>query len=105
MGPYTADNLREKRYVYILLLRFISIILMFSYYFNSYNRMKDYAAVAGHLGVTHLMVVSQTQHNVILRLARIPEGPTLHFRVNQYSLSRQVRASQRRPYDSLAACK
>jgi ribosome biogenesis protein SSF1/2 len=66
--------------------------------------MKDYAAVAGQLGVTHLMVISQTQSNVILRLARIPDGPTLHFRVNQYSLARQVRATQRRPYDSPAAC-
>mmetsp|Transcript_1366 Transcript_1366/g.2866 ORF Transcript_1366/g.2866 Transcript_1366/m.2866 type:complete len:421 (+) Transcript_1366:31-1293(+) len=81
MGPYTATNLREK----------------------SYNRMKDYAAVANQLGITHLMVISQTQNNVILRLARIPDGPTLHFRINQYSLSRQVRATQRRPYDSPAA--
>jgi ribosome biogenesis protein SSF1/2 len=83
MGPYTANNLREK----------------------SYNRMKDYAAVAGQLGITHLIVISQTQNNVIMRLARFPEGPTLHFRINHYSLSRQVRSTQRRPYDSPAACK
>eukprot|EP00598_Pedospumella_elongata_P005268 CAMPEP_0184980784 /NCGR_PEP_ID=MMETSP1098-20130426/10674_1 /TAXON_ID=89044 /ORGANISM="Spumella elongata, Strain CCAP 955/1" /LENGTH=419 /DNA_ID=CAMNT_0027504265 /DNA_START=86 /DNA_END=1345 /DNA_ORIENTATION=+ len=81
MGPYTATNLREK----------------------SYNRMKDYSAVAGQLGITHLVVVSQTQQNVIMRLGRFPDGPTLHFRINAYSLSRQVRATQRRPYDSPAA--
>lgn len=67
--------------------------------------MKDYAAVAGQLGITHLIVISQTAHNVIMRLARFPDGPTLHFRINQYSLSRQVRSTQRRPYDSPAACK
>lgn len=67
--------------------------------------MKDYSAVAGQLGITHLVVVSQTQQNVIMRLGRFPDGPTLHFRINAYSLSRQVRATQRRPYDSPAACK
>lgn len=67
--------------------------------------MKDYAAVAGQLGITHLVVISQTANNVIMRLARFPDGPTLHFRINQYSLSRQVRSTQRRPYDSPAACK
>lgn len=67
--------------------------------------MKDYAAVAGQLGITHLTVISQTQNNVIMRLGRFPDGPTLHFRINQYSLSRQIRATQRRPYDSPAACK
>ncbi len=67
--------------------------------------MKDYSAVAGQLGITHLVVISQTQQNVIMRLGRFPDGPTLHFRINAYSLSRQVRATQRRPYDSPAACK
>jgi len=51
-----------------------------------------------------LIVISQTQQNVIMRLARFPDGPTLHFRINAYSLSRSVRATQRRPYDSPAAC-
>lgn len=67
--------------------------------------MKDYSAIAGQLGITHLIVISQTQQNVIMRLARFPDGPTLHFRINAYSLSRSVRATQRRPYDSPAACK
>ena len=31
------------------------------------------------------------------------DGPTLHFRCTNYSLCRQVRAAQRRPYDSHAA--
>lgn len=67
--------------------------------------MKDYSAVAGQLGVTHLMVISQTKNNVILRLGRFPDGPTLHFRINQYSLCRQVRLTQKRPFESPAACK
>lgn len=66
--------------------------------------MKDFAAVAGQLGVTHLIVVSQTNKNVVLRVARFPNGPTLHFRIAKYSLSRQVRLLQKRPFESPAAC-
>jgi len=81
MGPYTASNLREK----------------------SYNRMKDYVVVCGQLGVSHLLVLTQTTRNIVLRVGRTPVGPTLHFRVMKYSLSRQVRAAQKRPYESPAA--
>lgn len=66
--------------------------------------MKDFAAVAGQLGVSHLLVVSQTDKNVVLRASRFPNGPTLHFRINKYSLARQVRLLQKRPFESPAAC-
>lgn len=67
--------------------------------------MKDYVAVAGQLGVSHLIALSQTKSNVVMRIARFPSGPTMHFRVQQYTLQRLVRASQKRPYDSSKACK
>ena len=62
--------------------------------------MKDYIMVAGQLGVSHLLVLSQTNKNVILRIGKCTQGPTLHFKVLKYSLCNQVRSSQRRPYDS-----
>jgi ribosome biogenesis protein SSF1/2 len=67
--------------------------------------MKDYAMVAGPLGVTHLLVFSQTESNIILRLARAPDGPTLHFRIRKYIAPKTVKASQKRPYESETACK
>lgn len=82
MGPYTASNLRER----------------------SYNRMKDYASVASQLGISHMLSFSQTKNkNIVLRVARFHQGPTLHFRVPAYSLTKHVRGLQRRPYDSAAA--
>lgn len=82
MGPYTASNLRER----------------------SYNRMKDYASVASQLGISHILSFSQTKNkNIVLRIARFHQGPTLHFRVPAYSLTKHVRGLQRRPYDSAAA--
>ena len=81
MGPHTASNLREK----------------------SYNRLKDYSEVAAQLGVSHLLTVTQTTRNIVLRIGKTPGGPTLHFRVVKYSLARQVRAAQKRPFESPGA--
>ena len=91
MGPHTTASLKEK----------------------NYNKMKDYVAVAGQLGVTHLMVVSQTKsnanggsagavphHNVVLKVGKYPGGPTLHFHVPKYTLCRHVHAAQKHPFES-----
>mgnify|MGYP003706126633 CR=1 FL=1 len=81
MGPHTASNLREKKA----------------------NRMKDYGAVANQLGVSHMMLISETEaHNVVLRIARAGTGPTLHFHVQEYSLASTVRANQKRPHENAA---
>lgn len=81
MGPDTATRLRERRG----------------------NRMKDFAAVAGHLGLTHIVALTQTPASLSLRIARFPRGPTLTFKVERYSLQAHVRATQKRPYESLSA--
>lgn len=41
--------------------------------------MKDYLHVAGQFGISHFLVLSQTEANVNLRLACVPRGPTLTF--------------------------
>jgi len=78
MGPHTASNLKEQRK----------------------NRMKDYTQVATQLGVSHIMTISQTKENIVLRVGRTPSGPTLHFRVAEYSLARAVRSLQKRPQEN-----
>lgn len=81
MGPETAARLKERRT----------------------NRMKDFAAVAGHLGLTHILSLSQTPASLSLHIARFPRGPTLTFKVERYCLQHHVRATQKRPYESLSA--
>jgi ribosome biogenesis protein SSF1/2 len=81
MAPYTASKLREKKD----------------------NKLRDYVSVAGQLGVSHLLTFSQTKDNVVFRVARSPTGPTLHMKCLQYTLCSQVKASQRRPFDSAKA--
>jgi ribosome biogenesis protein SSF1/2 len=67
------------------------------------NTLKDFIDVAGPLGVTHFLMLSQTEHNVMLRIARAPRGPTLTFRVDAYSLSSSVRALAKQSPDLVTA--
>lgn len=57
--------------------------------------------MAGPLGVSHLLLFSRsTTGNTNLRLALTPRGPTLHFRVERYSLCKDIRASMKYPRDA-----
>lgn len=58
--------------------------------------MKDFLAMAGPLGVTHLMVFHQTEHGCNLRMAKTPRGPTFTFRVSNYTLARDIQSNQNR---------
>ncbi|GAB1201396.1 Brix domain-containing protein [Aspergillus pseudonomiae] len=62
------------------------------------NRLRDYTVMAGPLGVTHLMLFSKSATgNTNMRLALTPRGPTLHFKVENYSLCRDVERALKRP--------
>lgn len=61
------------------------------------NTIRDYVSIATQIGVTHFWIFSATAKGPYLRIARVPQGPTLSFRVVEYSLSADVRSSQRRP--------
>lgn len=76
MEPGTATRLKERRS----------------------NRLRDYTTMAGPLGVSHLMLFSRSETgNTNMRLAVTPRGPTLHFRVEKYSLCKDVLKSMKRP--------
>jgi ribosome biogenesis protein SSF1/2 len=76
MEPGTASRLKERRG----------------------NRLRDYVVMCGPLGVTHLMLFSRSESgNTNLRVALAPRGPTLNFRVEQYSLCKDVQRAQRHP--------
>ncbi|ORY56642.1 Brix domain-containing protein [Pseudomassariella vexata] len=76
MEPGTATRLKERRA----------------------NRLRDYVTMTGPLGVTHLMLFSRSETgNTNLRMCLAPRGPTLHFRVEKYSLCKDVRRAQRHP--------
>lgn len=77
MEPNTASRLKERRS----------------------NRLRDYTAMAGPLGVSHLLLFSRSSTgNTNLRLAVAPRGPTMHFRVERYSLCKDVTKAQKHPH-------
>ncbi|KAL4183457.1 hypothetical protein AMTRI_Chr11g98350 [Amborella trichopoda] len=75
MLPHTALKLREKKR----------------------NNLKDFLNLAGPMGVTHFLILSKTDSSPYLRVARTPQGPTLSFKIHEYSLAVDVAHSQARP--------
>uniref|UniRef100_A0A915DEN7 Brix domain-containing protein n=1 Tax=Ditylenchus dipsaci TaxID=166011 RepID=A0A915DEN7_9BILA len=61
------------------------------------NNFKDFLVNSQALGVSHLVVLTKTENSTNLRIIRNSQGPTLHFKVQNYSLARDVLSSQKRP--------
>ncbi|KAK6628468.1 hypothetical protein RUM43_002283 [Polyplax serrata] len=62
------------------------------------NKMKDFLAVSGPLHVTHMCVFTSTDLGTYLKIVRAPRGPTLYFKVLNYSLAKDVISSLKRQY-------
>jgi len=76
LEPYTASNVKARKR----------------------NKLKDYIHVSGQFGVTHLLVLSRSMLGYInIRICKVPRGPTLTFRVNNYMLAKDVISLLRRP--------
>lgn len=73
MEPNTATRLKER----------------------SRNKLKDFLTMAPALQVTHLFAFSLTDIAPSLRILRLSNGPTLSFRVERYSLMKDIVASSR----------
>ena len=66
--PFTASKLKESKK----------------------NTLKDFISVAGQYGVSHMLLFSQTEKACYLRLIKNPKGPTVTFKISEYSLSKDV---------------
>jgi len=77
MQPHTAINLRERKS----------------------NKLKDFIVMAGPLGVSDMFIFNQSEEtgSISLRIGKMPRGPTLQFRVNTYSLVKDVRRILKHP--------
>ncbi|KAF5358041.1 hypothetical protein D9756_001721 [Leucocoprinus leucothites] len=60
------------------------------------NKLKDYLTMAPALQVTHLLAFTLTPLAPSLRIIRLSNGPTLSFRVERYSLMKDVLKSAKR---------
>eukprot|EP00526_Cylindrotheca_closterium_P009748 CAMPEP_0113605852 /NCGR_PEP_ID=MMETSP0017_2-20120614/2550_1 /TAXON_ID=2856 /ORGANISM="Cylindrotheca closterium" /LENGTH=428 /DNA_ID=CAMNT_0000514373 /DNA_START=20 /DNA_END=1306 /DNA_ORIENTATION=+ /assembly_acc=CAM_ASM_000147 len=82
MMPYTASNFKEDANYRKLTL-------------NKYSQH-----VCLPLGISHMLAFSQNKEKLNLRIGKTPQGPTLTFRVHQFSLAKHVQKLQRRPVNT-----
>ncbi|KAK2575632.1 hypothetical protein KPH14_011895 [Odynerus spinipes] len=68
MEPFTASSLKTRKR----------------------NSVKDFVSVAGVLHVSHLCMFTRTELGMYLKLCRLPRGPTLTFKVHNFSLAKDV---------------
>lgn len=75
MSPHTAIRLEERKN----------------------NTLRDFIHVAPVLNITHFMIYTQTPIGTNMRICRVPRGPTLTFRVENYSCIRDIVNIQKHP--------
>ncbi|KAH9484168.1 Brix domain-containing protein C1B9.03c [Psilocybe cubensis] len=74
MEPNTASRLRER----------------------SRNKLKDFLTMGPALSVSHLLAFTLTPVAPSLRIVKLSDGPTFSFRIERYSLMKDVISSSRR---------
>ncbi|KAG8217303.1 Brix-domain-containing protein [Butyriboletus roseoflavus] len=75
MEPNTATRLKERKR----------------------NKLKDFLTMGPALKVSHLMAITLTDLAPSLRIARLPSGPTFSFRIERYSLKKDLLKVSRSP--------
>lgn len=68
MYPYTAINLKESKS----------------------NSIKDFLSIVDVYGLSHMIMVTNSENSSYMRLAKMPRGPTLTFKVGNYALAADI---------------
>ncbi|XP_053679415.1 protein Peter pan [Anopheles nili] len=76
MEPFTAAHLRERRF----------------------NKVKDFVHLSGFFHVSHMCMFSVAPQSLSLKVIRMPKGPTLTFKVHQYTLAKDVISNTRKQF-------
>ena len=71
MEPFTATNLQERKT----------------------NKIKDFVSLSGIFHVSHMCLFTRSEKSMSLKIARMPQGPTLTFRVHSFILAKDVLSS------------
>ncbi|XP_067615445.1 protein Peter pan [Eurosta solidaginis] len=76
MEPFTAAQLKEKKT----------------------NRIKDFVAMSSYFHVSHMGIFNKAISQLSFKIVRMPRGPTLTFKVHQFTLSRDVLSTSKRQF-------
>lgn len=76
MEPFTASELKEKKM----------------------NRIKDFVAVSSFFHVSHMGIFNKAATQLSFKVLRLPRGPTLTFKVHQFTLARDVISQNKKQF-------
>lgn len=62
------------------------------------NTIKDFVSISSYLNVTHVIIFTQSKLAPYIRLCRVPRGPTLTYKILNYTLTHDVVAGQQKPH-------
>ncbi len=62
------------------------------------NTLKDFVSIAGPMHVTHLIILSQTELGDYVKFVRLPRGPTIHFKLLEFSTCNDVLNVQKKKH-------
>ncbi|ORM41886.1 Peter Pan-like protein [Babesia sp. Xinjiang] len=69
-----------------------------------HQKMKDFTQVSDALGLTHLVAVSETDRGCYLKVANLPNGPTLTFSIDMMTLISDIAKHTSNPKSIGGAC-
>lgn len=61
------------------------------------NSVRDFVSVASIFHVENMLIVTKTEKSAYLRFCRLPRGPTVTYKILDYTLRKDVITSQRKP--------
>ncbi|KAG5669998.1 hypothetical protein PVAND_000286 [Polypedilum vanderplanki] len=76
MEPFTASNLKERKS----------------------NKIKDFVSLSGIFHVSHMCLFTRSEKSMSLKISRMPQGPTLTFRVHSFVLAKDVLSSLKKQF-------
>lgn len=71
MEPFTATHLQERKS----------------------NKIKDFVSLSGIFHVSHMCLFTRSEKSMTMKVSRMPQGPTLTFKVHSFILSKDIVSS------------
>lgn len=76
MEPFTASQLKERKS----------------------NKIKDFVSLSGIFHVSHMCLFTRSEKSMSMKVSRMPQGPTLTFKVHSFILSKDVISSLKKQW-------
>lgn len=76
MEPFTASQLKERKS----------------------NKIKDFVSLSGIFHVSHMCLFTRSEKSMSMKVSRMPQGPTLTFKVHSFILAKDVISSLKKQW-------